>query len=229
MQSRRKTHETRQAAVSASPQPRCPKCGNDGTGLGEALVVGPASVKCWKCATRFEAPNLADFAPFFAPAPAQEPPKLMISRSGEIHEWCPDCRGDCCSPYKPVAAQPVENSSRCRHCDRELVRRPADRHNWYDLQGAVWCNATQYKARHEPADPISGGASTGEQPPLCKEVVAYLIAGALWFACALPKGHKEEGHRAAGNCFKHGPYLGKPSSVPQCPKWPDCIDGARPS
>jgi len=44
-----------------------------------------------------------------------QPPKLMISRGGEIHEWCPDCRGDCCSPYKPK--------------------------------------------------PISGGASTGEQPP----------------------------------------------------------------
>jgi hypothetical protein len=65
-----------------------------------------------------------------------------------------------------------------------------------------------------------------EPPPLCREVVTHLIAGASWFTCALLKGHKEVGHRAAGNCLKHGPYLGDPWSVPQCPKWPDC---ARPS
>ncbi len=42
-----------------------------------------------------------------APEPTR---KLMVSRGGEIHEECPDCRGEC-SPYKPVpASQPTEES-----------------------------------------------------------------------------------------------------------------------
>ena len=56
---------------------------------------------------------------------------------------------------------------------------------------------------------------------LCGAVVIHLIAGASWFPCALLKGH-EGGHRAVGNCFKHGYYLGEECAFPQCPQWPKC-------
>ena len=86
-------------------------------------------------------------------------------------------------------------------------------------------NPTQKPEDRVRASPPS--SSSGERlSELCKEVVAHLIAGASWFACALPKGH-EGGHRASGNCFTHGEYLGEPFSVPQCPKWPECTQGAR--
>ena len=160
------------AAVSASPQPRCPKCGNDGTGLGEALVLGIANVKCWKCATRFEIKQLSDLAPFFAPSPAQEPPKAVLH---------------------------VENSSRCRHCGKKIKFVTG---NWYnaellakaicaeDLTLALACSRDGILCPHKPeprpcgdgckgcefcrsesdskdnlTEPISSGASTGEQPP----------------------------------------------------------------
>lgn len=57
--------------------------------------------------------------------------------------------------------------------------------------------------------------------PTCNEVVCHLIAGASWFLCALPKGH-DGGHRALGNCFKHGPYYGEQGIPPRCPGWPEC-------
>ena len=60
-------------------------------------------------------------------------------------------------------------------------------------------------------------------PSLCGEVVQYLIAGASWFPCALPKGH-EGGHRAASSCLAHGPYLGEVNAAPQCPQWPECVN-----
>jgi len=81
---------------------------------------------------------------------------------------------------------------------------------------AVMAHAEDFPS--EPASPVQEG------PQVCGEVVAHLIAGASWFPCALPKGH-EGGHRAAGNCFTHGAYLGEPSAVPQCPKWPECTKG----
>jgi hypothetical protein len=56
----------RRGGTVPSLTPRCPKCGNDGTGLGNALVVQTSSVKCWACATRFETKSLADFAQFFS-------------------------------------------------------------------------------------------------------------------------------------------------------------------
>lgn len=73
---------------------------------------------------------------------------------------------------------------------------------------------------------LAGAAQ--EEQSLCGEVVTHLIAGASWFTCALPKGHADEGHRASGTCFKHGKYLGEPFTMPQCPKWPDCILAADP-
>jgi hypothetical protein len=68
---------------------------------------------------------------------------------------------------------------------------------------------------------LASAAEKIEPAPKCGEVVIHLIAGASWFPCALNKGH-DKGHRAAGNCFVHGPYLGKEDSVPECPHWPAC-------
>jgi hypothetical protein len=61
----RKALRDANSAPSVSTEPRCPKCGNDGKGLGCALVVGVNCVKCWACATRFEIKHLADFSQFF--------------------------------------------------------------------------------------------------------------------------------------------------------------------
>jgi hypothetical protein len=72
----------------------------------------------------------------------------------------------------------------------------------------------------EPPEPI---AHTIPPPSLCGAVVISFIAGASWFPCALSAGHVG-GHRAAGNCFKHGYYLGEERSVPHCPKWPECVE-----
>ena len=66
-------------------------------------------------------------------------------------------------------------------------------------------------------------AHTIPPPSLCGAVVISFIAGASWFPCALSAGHVG-GHRAAGNCFKHGYYLGEEGSVPHCPKWPECVE-----
>lgn len=56
---------------------------------------------------------------------------------------------------------------------------------------------------------------------LCGYFVAHLISGSSWYPCALLKDH-EGGHRASGNCFIHGYYLGEVDQPPRCPKWPDC-------
>jgi hypothetical protein len=63
-------------------------------------------------------------------------------------------------------------------------------------------------------------------PPKCREYAGDLIAGASWFACALPKGHEPSthpdainGHIRGGDCFAHGEYIGA-----QCPHWPKCIN-----
>lgn len=77
--------------------------------------------------------------------------------------------------------------------------------------------------RYFPAD----APTQSPTQSLCGEFVAYLIAGASWFTCALPKDHKEKEHRAAGNCLAHGPYLGEPNTPPQCPQWPKCVTDQR--
>lgn len=58
-------------------------------------------------------------------------------------------------------------------------------------------------------------------------VITFIAREGLFFPCARPKGH-DGGHRASGNCFKHGVYLGMEGQVPQCPKWPDCANPAEP-
>jgi len=58
-------------------------------------------------------------------------------------------------------------------------------------------------------------------------VISFIAREGSFFPCALSKGH-DGGHRAAGNCFKHGEYLGKVDSVPQCSQWPECIQKLTP-
>jgi len=57
----------------------------------------------------------------------------------------------------PKAELHVENSSRCRHCDLVIIKTDY----WRAPDGHYSCKNNNYKS-HEP---ISGGASTGEQPP----------------------------------------------------------------
>jgi hypothetical protein len=73
-----------------------------------------------------------------------------------------------------------------------------------------------HEGRLHDVEPETGGTE-----PLCGEFVTHMIAGASWFPCGDKKGH-EGGHRGAGNCFKHGVYLGEVGAVPQCPQWPNC-------
>lgn len=64
---------------------------------------------------------------------------------------------------------------------------------------------------------------TPEVEPCGACVAHYIAREGSFYPCALLKGHNGK-HRAAGNCFKHGPYLGQGGTVPQCPQWPSCID-----
>ncbi len=83
---------------------------------------------------------------------------------------------------------------------------------------AAWTDAANLTGLSKLAEPVA-------TPELCGEVVCHLIAGASWFVCARPK-HHDGGHRAAGNCFAHEPYLGMEGQPPQCPEWPKCISRA---
>lgn len=53
-------------------------------------------------------------------------------------------------------------------------------------------------------------------------VISFITREGSYFPCGLPKGH-DGGHRASGNCIKHGPYVGEVGAVPQCPYYPNCI------
>ena len=72
------------AAVSASPQPRCPKCGGD-----VDFISGQSTIECrannnhyW---TDSDLLHVSDFTQFFALAPAQEPPHKVFKHSGLGH------------------------------------------------------------------------------------------------------------------------------------------------
>ena len=71
-----------------------------------------------------------------------------------------------------------------------------------------------------------GVVRAGEEA--CREYVCHLIAGCSWYPCALPKGH-EGGHRAEGECFEHGAYLGEPGCPPRCPSCPEPVILSGPS
>jgi hypothetical protein len=68
------------AAVSAAPQPMCPKCKSPRPCLmridaTEKEVDHCALVRCYACGTDFKLNGIDDFAQFFAPAPAQDSEK----------------------------------------------------------------------------------------------------------------------------------------------------------
>jgi len=170
--------------VSASPQPRCPKCRSERVTIafGAHLEKDKKifSSRCREEECQFRTEFSSEMAQFFTPAPAQEPPKgtcpcskdhgphegklINISWHGldltvcERHEplYRPLPPIDAMAEYR--AAQPVENSSRCPKCDQPT--KPM----YGDEPPSEWDH-------HCPAEPISGGASTGEQPPTWEQVL----------------------------------------------------------
>jgi len=152
------------AAVSAAPQPRCPKCGSLDVDADVSLSQAEdyyLYVYCKTCEHSFPwqpSQYFKEFiAQFFAPAPAQEPP----------HEHDLACEMGHC-PFSPqikveviAPAQPVENSSRCRHCGFEIQ---LISELWTKVANdGVYCSKNLIPHQvgvygfHEP---ISGGAST---------------------------------------------------------------------
>ena len=94
-------------AVSASPQPRCPKCGGVNLTLGTQPESGFIYIQCNDCPPkgerkhpeRFYAEHFKphDFAQFFATAPAQEPPKFPCPRCPrtDLHEHYDESEETC--------------------------------------------------------------------------------------------------------------------------------------
>jgi hypothetical protein len=154
------------AAVSASPQPReYPKA-----------EAGPFWHELSALLEKHKAPYLyeplaeAIFRNFFAPAPAQEPRCDYIFRDIGTGMQCDKKRGHDGDHHatmgsikegihiddpESLAAQPVENSSRCRHCDEEIRK---SQHGWRAEHGSTICPDNPNGNDHEP---ITGGASTG--------------------------------------------------------------------
>jgi hypothetical protein len=75
------------------------RCPNSSDGKHEPVsgnnIMGGPFTECELC--KIELPQARAVAPVETPKAA----KLMVTRGGEIHEECPDCRGEC-SPYKPA-------------------------------------------------------------------------------------------------------------------------------
>jgi hypothetical protein len=108
-------------AVSASPRPRCPKCG---TARIARYMLTFGRLSCPECKAEFRVQCPDDFAQFFAPAPAQEGPNF--------------------------SAEFVAEQEELREMDPELYEQASN-------------NAVRLHTH--PFQPISGGASTGEQQP----------------------------------------------------------------
>lgn len=173
------------AAVSASPQPRCPTCKAEMQPESFAIGIDPETTDHFEVFCNgterhyFRVPYLwsvADFAQFFAPAPAQdsldkqeedfgnavaaafkaaqEPPKKCTCPATQYTGSEPN--DSTCElteeEHQKRAAQPVENSSRC-----ECVHEPIE----HDYRG---CGRTGCACKKFKAEPISGGASTPDCP-----------------------------------------------------------------
>jgi hypothetical protein len=141
MQSRRKTHETRQAAVSAFPQPRpqCPNCFKENFLLLYSPAHETISLACEACGVKVRSWEqldkgiLKEILQLFAPAPAQKPPKESISQ----RDWL-EC----------IDLADIHNTTGSSgYQPDDMIRRLEQIHKLLIL-----------------AKPISGGASTGEQP-----------------------------------------------------------------
>jgi len=212
------------AAVSASPQPPgCPECG--GTDL--RWSNGRTVIFCYQGKPypehSFDVSTLESFRKFFAPAPAQEPPKIeMKEHLAHVQQFLNDLWAFSIDPlhegmeglkiaevcaallkaakdnrdsvyeleglfrtaclwvwkgldapgqtlestmeamrkeYKAAPAQPVENSSRCRHCGLPIY---FEGNYWLLVRPSTGLKyqlcATNRNGRHE-AEPISGRAS----------------------------------------------------------------------
>ena len=83
---------------------------------------------------------------------------------------------------------------------------------------AILENAIDRVSKGLDAPTIPDATGHSSEPEECGEFAGHFIAGASWFACALPKGH-EGSHQRGGNCFAHGKYIGD-----RCPEWPKCIE-----
>jgi ssDNA-binding Zn-finger/Zn-ribbon topoisomerase 1 len=156
------------AAVSASPQPRCPECGNTDLRWSNGRTI----LFCYNGKPypehSFDVSTVESFWRFFAPAPAQEPRCEYIFRDigtglrcdkksghdGDHHATMGNIKkGIHIDDPDPAPAQPVENSSRS-----QVIC------NWrQDGNPPFNC---KLEANHAgPHSPISSGASTGEPPP----------------------------------------------------------------
>ena len=185
-------------------EPLCPKCGEK---MERKHFMGgfPPIWRCKSCdaggGTGYER------LPEAEPAPTKH------------NDWCsnqglPVSMCACCSGAAEPATQreTLEGSNGLDSIPTNEVAFP-------DTKNGITCEA----AHPSPAPE----AATDE---LCRECVIHFIAReGSFFPCALEKHHIAVGHRAAGNCFKHGPYLGEIGAVPQCPKWPDCIPVPQPA
>jgi len=109
---------------------------------------------------------------FFAPAPAQEPPKEVMptARIGRLSQTDSISASVASLKTSGLAAQSVENSSRCKWCDKAI--KPCDFTTVAarDCKGFIHADKSghyccQTSTSFHEAEPISSGASTGEQPP----------------------------------------------------------------
>jgi 8-oxo-dGTP pyrophosphatase MutT (NUDIX family) len=153
------------AAVSASPQPRCPKCGSEDLRMitdSNSLVIN------MYCLHGHDFLNIswpAGFRQFFAAAPAQEPRRV------KDFDWqCDNCgfRDDPTIPGKPAICskcgwnrwskvsaaqeQPVENSP----CTFDECDKP-EKHGYHIVNEGLPINLHNHKF-----EPVAEPASTGE-------------------------------------------------------------------
>jgi hypothetical protein len=170
-----------EAAVLASPQPRCPKCGGKVELKRAGSMDQPdvlCAVTCSNCdPTWWGIRNWDHLLEFFAPAPAQEPPYSRPECHLKACESAEECKrkGICKFHYREaVAAQPVENSSRwckdggCFQCTDANCKCSC---HTQPISGGASTPRENYERAHaafvsEQVEKI-GGASIGEQPRPC--------------------------------------------------------------
>ena len=77
--------------------------------------------------------------------------------------------------------------------------------------------------KQQPSPPAQ---PSGETQKCGKFAASFIPRRGEFFSCVLAVGHEGE-CRPGGTCFTHGPYVGEPNKVPQCPRWPECAGYSR--
>ena len=135
----------------------------------------------------------------------------------EVLEVCPACK-------HPISEHGKESG--CNHIARVQVGATVE--NCYCPCGRL-PNAPAPQPEPEESPELAQAVAQRDQEKCGKCVIHFIdfiAREGSFYLCDLPKGH-EGGHRASGNCFKHGYYLGEvdsvPDSVPHCPQCPEFI------